>query len=365
MHTTLTLTKSAIKMFARNRQALFFTLFMPLIIMLIFGAIGFDRVPKIDVGIVAANPSPATQQFIDQLKQITAFNIHQGAEADERDALNKGDRAIVMIIPDNLIPAGQEKPKTQTITLIKNVSQEQQAQTAISVINQILDKTTLAYAQAPELFSLSVESINGKNVRYIDFLLPGIVAMSIMQMAVFSVAFVFVDYKEKGILKRLLATPMKPYQFVTSNVVTRLLVALVQVAVLIAVGVLFFKTHVAGSYLLIFIIALLGSVMFLGLGFSISGIAKTVDAVPAIANLVVFPMLFLSGVFFPTNAMPQWLQNVVQYLPLSHFAKALREVMVDGAGMRQISTELYWILGWAVGLLILAIFSFRFEEKRV
>src|SRR4029077_3605386 len=108
--------------------------------------------------------------------------------------------------------------------LLENVAQAQQAATAQSIVGQILDKTSLQLAQAPDYFKLQVESINAKKVKYIDFLLPGIVAMSIMQMAVFSVAFVFTDYKEKGILKRLLATPMKPQQFVAAQVITRLLV---------------------------------------------------------------------------------------------------------------------------------------------
>lgn len=352
-------------MFVRNRQALFFTLFMPIIIMTIFGLIGFDKVPKTDVGVVTANPTPATQQFIDQLKGISAFSVTVGTEAGERSALSKGDRSVVLLIPDDLIPSGQGKPEVQTIIVLKNVGKEQQAQTAITVMNQLLDKTTLAIVRAPQLFDLHIESINARNIRYIDFLLPGIVALSIMQMAVFSVAFVFVDYKEKGILKRLIATPMKPYQFVTANVITRLLVAIFQAAILITIGVMAFHSHVVGSYLLILPAIILGAVMFLGLGFAISGLAKTVDAVPAIANLIVFPMLFLGGTFFPTDAMPGWLQGIVQYLPLSYLSHALREVMANGAGFSTIGRDLAFMSGWAVLLIVLAIFTFRFEERRI
>lgn len=367
MKTTPTLTLSAIKMFVRNRQSLFFTLFIPVVIMTIFGLIGFDRVPQIDVGLAIQNPTPATEQFVEQVKQVSAFKVTVGAEADERTAVDKGERALVLVIPDALIPSVDTvtPPPTQTITALTNVGEAQQAQTALSVVSQMLDKTTLAITQAPALFDLKTEAINARNVKYIDFLLPGIVAMAIMQMAVFSVAFVFVDYKEKGILKRLLATPMKPYQFVTANVITRLLVALLQTAVLIALGVLIYHSHVYGSYWLVLLIAILGGIMFLGLGFTISGIAKTVDAVPAIANLIVFPMLFLGGVFFPTNAMPDWLQHIVKYLPLSYFSNALREVMANGAGFSVIASDVYWMAGWAAVLIVLAVFTFRLEERRV
>lgn len=366
MHTILKLTSSSIKMFLRNRQSLFFTLFMPTVIMTIFGVIGFDKVPQIEIGIVANSPTPATQQFLDQLKQVSAFDVHEGSASDERAALEKGDRAVVLAVPDALMPDPTAKPSgPQTMTVLKSIAQEQQAGTAISILSQFLDKTTLSIARAPSLFTLDVQDINARKVKYIDFLLPGIVAMSIMQMAVFSVAFVFADYKERGVLKRLLATPMKPYQFVTANVITRLLVALAQSAILVALGLYLFHAHVIGSYWLVLLISILGGIMFLGLGFTISGFANTVESVPAIANLVVFPMLFLSGVFFPTNAMPNWLQHVVQYLPLTYFAKAMRDVMANGASFFTIRTDLLWMGIWSVILIVFAVLTFRFEERRV
>lgn len=365
--TTRKLTIAALKMLIRNRQALFFTLIMPFIFIGIFGLIGFDKAPVIDLGVVTSHPSAPTVQFVDSLKKISVLKIHSGTEAEETAALKKGDRALVMIVPDALFPdpTATTPPVTQKVRLLQNIAQAQQAGTAQTIIAQIFDKTSLQIVKAPVFFDLQVESVNAKAVKYIDFLLPGIVAMSIMQMAVFSVAFVFTDYKEKGILKRLLATPMKPYQFVTANVITRLLMALFQAAALLGVGILVFHSHVYGAWWLIAVITLLGALMFLGLGFTISGLAKTVDAVPAIANLIVFPMLFLSGIFFPTSSMPVWLQHIVQYLPLAPFAHAMREVVGNGATVSGISHDLYWISGWAVALLVLAVFTFSLEEKRV
>lgn len=334
--------------------------------MTIFGMIGFDEVPKIQMGIVSDNPDVATTQFIDQLKEIIAFEVKVGALSDERAELEKGKRDLVLELPSALFPdpQSQVQPEKKTITVYKNISQEQQAETAISIISQILDKATLSMVQAPQLFELKTETVNAKEVRYIDFLLPGIVAMAVMQMAVFSVAFVFADYKEKGILKRLLATPLKPYQFVAANVVVRLTIAIIQTAILIAIGMILLKIHIFGSYAVILLVSILGGIMFLGLGFIISGIAKTVDSVPSLANLLVFPMLFLSGVFFPTESMPAWLQKVVEYLPLTHFADALRQVMADGVGLKDIANNLYWMLAWAVVLVGFAVYSFKFEGKR-
>ena len=367
MHTTLKLTTSTLKMFVRNRQSLFFTLFMPLVIMAIFGMVGFDKVAPTKLGIVSSNPTPATKAFIDQLSSAPNIKLTSGTEAALRDALKKNELAAVFVIPDDLIPvpSAGSPPTVRVVTVLENVGQLQQAKIAESIMGQILDKTTIALAGSPQFFTLATEEVSVRSTKYIDFLLPGIVGMSLMQMAVFSVAFVFADYKEKGILKRLLATPMKPQQFVTAQVVTRLLVALAQSTILIAVGVWLLHTHIYGSIWLIALCAILGSIMFLGLGFTISGFANTVESVPAIANLIVFPMLFLGGTFFPTDGMPVLLQHIVHYLPLQYLTHSLREVMANGVGIGAIAYDLYWMLAWSAVLVGFAMFTFRFEEKRV
>ncbi len=364
MKTILTLTWSSIKMFVRNKQALFFTLFSPIIIMTIFGLLAFDRIPKVSLGVaVTAPPNAATQAFLDQLKNVPAFEVELGTEPDERKELEEGNRSAVLIIPGDFFPEG---PRTEpsTMKLLKNASDAQQAATAESIINQILDKTTLSLVDAPQLFAVQTEEINSRNLKYIDFLVPGIVALSIMQMSVFSVAFVFADFKEKGILKRLLATPMKPHEFVTANVATRLIISVLQGAFLIAVGVLIFKAQVIGSYFLVLPIIILGAIMFLGLGFTISGFANTVETVPALANLIVFPMLFLGGTFFPIETMPEWLQHVAGYLPLTYLSNSLREVMINGASLGDVQSDLFWMIGWSIALIVAANFTFQMEEKR-
>ena len=359
------LTISGLKMFLRNRQALFFTLFTPLIIMTIFGFLAFDRIPKVQLGVaVTAPPTEGTRQFVEQLKSVPAFDIHVDTESAERARIADGERSAVLIIPGDLFPESGPPTGTKTMVFLTNSSDAQQAATAQSIVNQILDKTTLGIAGAPQLFALQTEDINTRDLKYIDFLLPGIVALSIMQMSVFSVAFVFADYKEKGVLKRLLATPMKPYQFVTSNVITRLLIAVLQGAILIAVGVLIFKAHVFGSYWLILLLIILGAIMFLGLGFTISGFANTVEAVPALANLIVFPMLFLGGTFFPIETMPDWLQNIAKYLPLTFLSTGIRDVMISEATFADVQSNILWMLGWAIVLVISANFTFSFEGKR-
>lgn len=358
MYTVYKLTIASIKMFVRSRQALFFTLFMPLFIMLIFGYIGFDKPQMIDVGLVTHSPSAATQQFIGQLKQFPTFTVHEGALADEEAQMDQGNRAIVLDVPDQV--AGKNAAPIEAYI---NVGKAGEAQAVLSILRQFINQMTLAAARVSPLVAIAEHQVNTHNLRYIDFLLPGLIALSVMQMSVFSVAFLFTQYKEQGVLKRLLATPMKPLQFVAANAITRLLVSVAQACIFIIVGLVLFHTQVVGSYWLLLLCVILGALMFLGLGFSISGFAKTTDTVPALANLLVFPMLFLGGTFFAISNMPPWLQAVARFLPLTYFSTALRAVMTQGAGFSAIWLDLLAMLVWTAILIGIATYAFRFQER--
>lgn len=361
MDTFLKLTKSSMLMFIRNRQALFFTMFMPLMIMVIFGVIGFDKPQQYDIGLSVVAPQAQTQKFIDQLSAIEVFKIHRGSLTDEVAQLKEGNRTVVLNVPANFIDGAGAG--TQRLIVYVNDAQAGQAQAIQSILSTYLDKTSLAMAHVPTYFSVVPQHVDSRNLKYIDFLLPGLIAMSVMQMSVFSVAFLFVQYKEKGVLKRLLATPLQPFQFVAANAVTRLTVSVVQTAIFIVVGLLMLKATVVGSYFLVLLSVILGALMFLGLGFTISGLAKTMETVPVFANLMVFPMMFLGGVFFPLTSMPNWLQTVAKLLPLSFFSSALRDVMTKDAGLGAIKWDFVGMIVWAAVLIAAATYSFSFSDS--
>lgn len=350
MQTTYLLTIASIKMLVRNRQALFFTLIMPLFIMLIFGYIGFDKPQLIDVGLVDTGANQTAAIFFKQINGFPNFTIHQGSLAGELAQLDQGNRAVVL------------EAATSSVIAYTNASKPE-AQSVVAVLNQAIASASLQSAGVKPLLTIESREVNAHNLRYIEFLLPGLIALSIMQMSVFSVAFVFTQYKEKGVLKRLLATPMRPIQFVAANAITRLMVSVVQAAIFIIAGLLLFKVHVVGSYFLLALCVILGALMFLGLGFTISGLAKTTDSVPVFANIVVFPMMFLGGTFFAVSNMPVWLQVVAKLLPLTYFSTALREIMSKGSGLSVIWPDIVGMTVWAVILIGLATYTFRFQER--
>ena len=185
--------------------------------------------------------------------------------------------------------------------------------------------------------------------------------MSIMQMGVFSVAFVFVDLKKRGILRRLKVTPMRRSDFILAHVVTRLIVLLLQVSVLITAGMLFFHLNFIGNVWILFLVGVIGAIVFLAIGFAIAGVSKSEDQVAPLANVITLPMMLLSGVFFSRTNLPGFAHAITSIFPLTYLADALRSVAIDGAGLRDVALQIGGLGIWAILSCIVAVKLFRWE----
>jgi ABC-2 type transport system permease protein len=164
----------------------------------------------------------------------------------------------------------------------------------------------------------------------VSYIVPSILGMALMQLGVFS-AIPLVADREKLILKRLGATPLRRWQLVGSNVIMRLLIAVVQTLVIVGVGALAFGVRIAGNIVLVGALVVLGSLAFIALGYVIASFAKTEDAANGMTSVVQFPLMFLSGTFFPIEAMPEFLRGVARVMPLTYLSDGLRQTMVGGA----------------------------------
>ena len=350
---TWVLTVASLKMWYRDRQAIFWTFFLPLVLMLIFGILNFGDLGAVDLGVVDRARNEASEGLVTGLEELETFDLTtDGTEETEQQALSDGDRDLVLVIPREFAQPGGPI----TVQLFYNVGQTRQTQVGQSVIRQLLDEMTFALSDVPSRFIVEDQPVQSRNLRFIDFLMPGIVAMSIMQMGLFSVAFTFVQMKNRGILRRLRATPVHPGSFLFGQVVTRLSVSILQTLVLIGVAVVFFNVEIAGNMAYVLLLALLGGGVFVSLGFAVSGWARSEDVAAPIANVIALPMMFLSGVFFPRTAMPGALESVTDFLPLTYLIDALRNVAIDG--------EVLWSQGWNVlGLAVWLIITFVVAMK--
>jgi ABC-2 type transport system permease protein len=354
---------ASVKMFIRNRTALFFSLFLPLIIMLIFGVLNFEGSTTIALGIVDDAQTDASAALVDELHEYDYLEISEGSREDELAALQDGDRGFVLVIPADYAP---ELGGETGLVAYASTSDPSQAQVAQGLLQQAVAGAMAASlgAGAPPSTAfqppVAFESVESRDLGYIDFLVPGIVGMTVMQLGLFGVAFGFVQLKRTGALRRLFATPTSPSYFLSAQVTSRMVLGYVQVAILIGIGI-WFGLQMFGSWLVLAVIVGLALLIFLGMGFGVAGWAKNEDQAAPVANLISLPMLFLSGVFFPREAMPEFLQNVTQYLPLTYVNEALRGVINDGAGMTDLGPQLLGMAVWGVITFVIAVRLFKWE----
>ena len=355
---TLALTVASLKMYFRDRQALFWSLLLPLVFMVIFGLMNFGSLGRVDLGVVDLADNAESQGVVSALEGIDVLDVSREPDRESgRAAVEQGDRDLALVIPAGFGPS--EEPVA--LEVLFNEARPRESEVGFTVLRQVLDDLSFRMTDARRLFVIEPTPAGDRDVKYIDFLMPGIVAMSIMQMGLFSVAFAFVQLKRQGILRRLLATPMRPASFIFAYVVTRLTVSILQTGVLVGVAVLFFDVQIAGSVVSLFLLALIGGAVFVSLGFAVSGWAKSEEAAAPIANVIALPMIFLSGVFFPREAMPDVLETITDYLPLTYLADSLRSVSVDGAALTSQWVGLLGLAAWLAVTYVLAIKLFRWE----
>lgn len=378
--TIIKLTLASIKMFYRDKSALFFTLFLPILFMTIFGLADFGKFANVKIGVIDNAQTEESKKLIENLDNIEILDIKQANSDVLKEDIKKGDLDLVIELPKDLVkyhmidvdipglewPPYLPKPQkpefdTTELVLYINEGKAQQAQNAKIILKEVFNKLNYQVTGTKEIFTFKEVSISEKNLSYTDYLIPGIIALSIMQMSLMGIIFTLVNYREKGIMKRLQITPIKPMDFTISQVLSRLIISVLQVAILLTVAILFFKITVIGSYGLILLLTILGSIVFIAMGMTISGIAKTQNAAAPIANIVMMPMMFLGNVFFPVNTMPLWLQNIVKYLPLNYLSDAIRQVMIEGAKLSQIGSDLIALLVWTIILVFFASLTFRFK----
>ena len=355
---TLAMTVASLKMFFRDRQALFWSLFLPLLFMVIFGLMNFGAFGRVDLGIADLADNAESRGVVAALEGVDALNVsHDPDRESARAAVEDGDVDLALVIPAGFGPSDEPL----ALEVLFNEARARESEVGFTVLRQVLDDLSFRMTDARRLFVIEPTPAGDRELRYIDFLMPGIVAMSIMQMGLFSVAFAFVQLKRQGVLRRLLATPMRPASFIFAYVVTRLTVSILQTGVLVGVAVLFFDVKIAGNPLALLALALIGGAVFVSLGFAVSGWAKNEQVAAPIANIVALPMIFLSGVFFPREAMPDILETVTEYLPLSYLADSLRAVSVDGASLASQWVGLVGLAAWLVVTYVAAIKLFRWE----
>lgn len=354
------LTLTAVRSSLRNRVALFFTLGLAVLFMIIFGLLFGGGSIRLRVSAVDADRSAASGRFIGALRSINGVTVTVTSATEATTALRNNSTDVVLEIPSGFAAALQSASAPPvTLHLLQGSQSSPAAAIADQVVARVLQSSTGAGRSAVSLAPPEVASVH--SLTGIDFFLPAMVAYLILQSGINYVAIGLADLRARRVLRRFRATPVRPAQILAAQVAGGALTVLLQLVVLVVLGLLLFRAHVYGSWAVVAVPVLLGVAAFVGIGFLLTSAARTSEAARGLATMVAFPMMFLSGVFFPVTDLPEWLQTAVKVLPLTWLVDALHRVMNEGAGFAAVAVDCAVLAVWAAATFALATWRFRWD----
>ena len=363
MRALVQLTLANTREFTRDRAALFWTFAFPLLFILIFGVVfSRDSGTQYEVGLVNEDSSPQASVLVETLRSMDAFDLTQGSLAEEIASLEDGDRRAVIAIPSGFgasIDAGGPIP----VGIHFDETRQTTQQVVLPVILQAFEVVDRTLTRSEPVVRPAFHTLQSERLSTIDFIVPGIVAFSVMNAGVFGAVNV-VSLRERRVLRRLQATPVSRLTLVSADLILRMVLVLAQAAILILVARLVFDIRLdtsAGSLAALAGVVMLGGLAFLAIGFFLGSFTKTEQGFFPVAQVVTFPMMFISGVFFPIEFMPDWLRPVINVLPLTHLAEATRQLMIGGAATLPIGVAVAGMAAYLVVFVALAVRLFRWE----
>jgi len=370
----MAIAKASFRSIMRSPSAVVFSLAFPLIFIVIFANIG-DKPVSVDVGV--AKTCDINNPVYDSLKNSKVIHFVTDQSAAEMDEnLSKGSIDVILDIKKNseswaISPSsGSQKPQyTVNVTYTKA---SQKGGIFRSVLGSALmtgNRSLIAKAMGgnfkmPAAIETHETTVSGREYKYIDFLLPGMLGFSLLSSGVFGTAFVFLSLRITLVIKRFFATPVKKYSIVLGEAIARLIFSWIGALFIIMVGHYAFGftlVHGFATVANMLILAAIGLIVFMGFGFIISGIAKNESSIPPIANIVTLPQFLLSGTFFSTAAFPGWLQHISNVLPLTYLNTAMRNVAFEGASLGDVLPQLGVLGIWFVIVYGVAVKTFRWE----
>ncbi|MDB5130382.1 MAG: family transporter protein [Mucilaginibacter sp.] len=354
---TLAIAVASFRSIIRSPSAVVFSLAFPLIFIVVFANIGGSGV-TVDVGV--AKTCDTVGPVYQVLKNIKVIHLITKESSKEMASnLSKGNiDAIINIQKNNAQPP-------YTLHVQYTDASQQKGGVLKSVLNSVFYQlNSQGNTTVQPVANIQETTVKGREYKYIDFILPGMLGFSLLSSGVFGTAFVFLSLRLTLVIKRFFATPVKRYSIVLGEAIARLVFSWIGALFIILVGHYFFGftlVHGITTVANMLVLSAIGLIIFMGFGFIISGIAKNESTVPPLSNIITMPQFLLSGTFFATTAFPQWLQSLSNILPLTYLNKAMREVAFEGAGLGDVTHELLILGIWFIIIYAVAVKTFKWE----
>ncbi len=364
LFTVAVFTKLSTKRFFRDRLALFFGILFPLIFLFVFGSLTVNN-NKVSFSIAVIDQSKTVyaSELVKSIESNKIFKVNHEvtniSEAESTMDKNQLDGAIVL--PPSFGETNKNGQPTGTLKVVYTENEQSSGQTLTSLLQVYLKPFNAHFVPVIVPFNAVGNQLSQKSLTEFDYTFSGLLGFTIAGIGIFGPVNVFPELKKQGILRRLHTTPIRVWQYFMSTMFSQAITGSVAVLVQFIVAVTVFHLTIDGNYFDILIFVILSIFMILGIGLAIGGWAKNERQAAPLSNIIVFPMLFLSGTFFPRYLMPEWLQKITNYLPLTPVIDGLRMLTTEGKSLLQIGPQLGLIALWLVVIYVIAFRVFKWE----
>lgn len=353
------ITRASLVAILRSPSAIVFSIFFPLIFILVFGFIGGGGTASYRVVLRAGTDT--ANAVVDSLKAtgVVRFVTYASEEELQSDLLKGRITGILDLrrAPDSLRP--------YVVRLESTTASADKLATFRPLLEQVINRIDRSrYPQRPTYAAIEPVIREVRPYRTIDFILPGQLGFSLLSSGVFGVAFLFFSLRQQLVLKRFYATPIKRGYIVLGEGISRVIFQLLTAVIIIGLGHFAFGftlVHGWATFAEIMVLCFIALLVFMGFGFIISGLAKTESSIPPFANVITLPQFLLAGTFFSIDVFPSWLQPISRALPLTYFNDAMRRIAFEGAHLSDCLLQIGVLLLWGVVAYAVAIRAFRWE----
>lgn len=356
--------KIAIKRSFRDRLTIFFTFIFPLIFLFIFGGI-FGKSSDVSFRVALLNQSSSdfSKQFVDNASKDKVLKIDPEVDTldEATEKMKRSQIDATIILPPDFGQITNSKYPTGEAKIIYSQNSSQAAQTLGAIMDGIFKGINQGFVKTDTPFTVKLEQTNEKSLSSFDYVFSGLLGFSIIGLGIFGPMAVFPELKKQGILRRLHTTPLKVWQYFLANVISQAVVGIISIAVMFIAAVMFFDLKVTGNLFELTAFIILGIVTIFGIGMAIGGWAKDERQAAPLGNIITFPLMFLTGTFFPRFLMPEWLQRISDYLPLTPVIDGVRLILNEGKSLLEIGPQLSLTAIWLVVIYIIAFRVFRWE----
>jgi ABC-type multidrug transport system permease subunit len=337
----LELTRARLLEVQREPEALFWMFVFPVLMALALGVAFPSRTT--DTVVAGVVDGPGADAVAATIQRVPGVEVHRIAPADLDMTLR---RATVQIVVE------PGTPPTYRYDPIRSESR---------LARRVIDEALQRAAGRGDAFAPRDETVSTPGARYVDWLVPGLLGMTIMSTGLWGVGFSVVMARSRKLLRRLVATPMRRRDYLLAQALARLVFLVFEAGVLLLAARFLFGVPMLGSWTLLLSISLLGAVAFSALGLLAASRVQTVEALSGLLNLFILPMWIMSGVFFASSNFPAAVQPLVQALPLTALNNALRAVMLEGATAAMMPRDLAVLTAWGVGSFAVSLRVFRWR----